>query len=399
MTRAALRKNLAAALPLLGIVAVLIGLFVLSERTSERPPSPFARAIVAVPAPLPSRIASPARPLATRVSPTTGRAEMQVCGGTWIGVDENGVVESEPLLAMQERLARETEPGVLASMAASGEPRTVATGLQLRWLMSGRGPDPAGREAFETLVGMATVTRDPEVYGTAYETCVDARAKAVDTAVPPARCALLTTAQWTALDAGNAFPWLVRAEEAHRRGEPTEEDDALWQASQAPLFESLWAPSIGRVMAHVPDGDGERLWGALGVAVGTVGLYASQSTSVFRVLRSCATAALVDARRRDTCERLATRVTAIADTLIWRSVGGAMGRNVGWSDETLAAVATDTRAYMEAFGSLEAAVAPEDCGAVRRDVERFREVGRLGEIGMVRRALAARAGASAVPLR
>jgi hypothetical protein len=408
MTRAALRRKLAAVLPVLAIVALLGGLFAIAWPDAA-PPRVAGGAVPTPPASLAADASGrdamrPAR--TTRIDAGTGRAEVRACGGAWLPLDANGVADETAALELADRETDAVEAAVRARLVASGDPRDTATVLRLRTLASRFRPadpgvpDADGRQAHAALVALAATSRDPEVYGAAYESCDAAAVPSTVAEVLPAGCALLSAAQWAALAPDNAIAWLARADEARRAGEAAAERDALWRAAQAPRAVSSFGSFVGRVAAQVPDGDAS-LWGAYGVVVKTFGLAATQRPASASVLRgSCGSTAVQDPERRELCDGVATQLVARSDTLLDRQMGVGLGRRLGWAEDRLARLKDELNEFGARFADEAIGRDPEDCGPLRRSLRRARDMAEHGEIGALRRAEAsATTLAGPVPLR
>jgi hypothetical protein len=399
MTRLAMQRRLAAALPLVGIVAVLLGLFLTGDASAPRPP---AAGRVVVPAPMVLSLPLPRGTPVKRGLPDRARDEIQICGGAWVAADATGVPDERDLevaLAVQER---DVERVVLGRQQSSPDPRHRASALWHRLLRGLQpiftdppaGPSPDFGAAQAQLVALALESRDPDVYASAFGICNE-RPVAVGTAEVPrdARCDLLSAAQWAQLDSDNVLSWLAAADEARQRGDRAAEDEALWRAAHARRFRSLLRPTVDGLVRHLPT---EGVHGVV-VARAIAGAFGQHAllTPASPVGQSCSEAAVGESGRHALCAVLAERLVADSDNLLHRKHGIAIGRRVGWSEERLKTLADDERALGLAVAQPAEEEDPWGCGSARRTIEQARLLAALGEIGAMRQALADRRASAA----
>ncbi len=309
-----------------------------------------------------------------------------------------GELQREPGQSDEDVAARQRDEAVQAILAALDsrpEPRARAAALYFR---SARdridalaadecrqgGPACAASEPRRgdrdraALARLAVESADPQVYAWAYRSCA---AAARDVA---GSCQLVNALQWARLDPTNAEPWFAVAIEARRRRDAAAVDDAMFHVAAAAIHDPGWARAAAQMIAAAPQADG--------MAVGT--WLASLDAIRYETLdlgmpepwRYCEARAIANANRRDTCEKIATVLAERSTTLIGRTVGVGLAKKLDWAPARLAVMEQEG----EAAHALELREAsppgqPLDCGNVRRDLSRWVDIARVGEVEALRR--------------
>ena len=107
--------------------------------------------------------------------------------------------------------------------------------------------------------------------------------------------------------------------------------------------------------------------------------------------RYCSAADVADANRRQTCEAIAELFVTRSTTFLDFGIGAGLGRRVlDWPEERIKALDDERRALS---GALPRAAEESDddvsCRRFQRDIGRALDVGRYGELGALRRVVAA----------
>jgi len=231
-----------------------------------------------------------------------------------------------------------------------------------------------------TLAGMARTTTDPRLYALAYRAC----------RATPARdgCEALSLRRWIALDAGNAKPWLFALADAVAAGDVSGQDEALFQLAASTRADDRYDTPVGPLVdAAGPDGAEPAAAHAL--AIDAVGLSAAQVSDEFTLSRLCRASAPADANRRQLCIAAARVFADHSDTVLGRAMGmGLEARLTGDRSriERLRATPPDP-----AFKALDEATT---CVQIRRNLQVWRRLAQVGEIGLLRDHEAASAAAA-----
>lgn len=319
-----------------------------------------------------------------------------------LGIDEH----SEQVgMGAFEREARYVEDRAVASMLASTDPRTSAAAdfwLALQadlasLVRAGCEPDDeaCGRHATETrargegaaerLVRKAMRTGDPVVYGWAFQVCRQAAADAPS-------CQLVSAAQWARLSPGNAFAWFAAAEEASARKNAAALDAAMFQIASADRVDSATFVLPGLLADH-SIGDGSDALVAAALAVSAIYMSAANDFRVSTPSTYCNGAALMDANRRQICEKTAELFVSRSDTLLVRGVGVGLGKRLGWPEARLRALHDERDALNMVSGDFSDVISDVIVGsACRTAVSVLRRIpasASLGELGALRQRRAA----------
>lgn len=243
---------------------------------------------------------------------------------------------------------------------------------------------PAGAEAkaarLRTLADLARTTTDPRLYALAYRAC----------RATPARdgCQALGLRRWIALDPGNATPWVFALEDAVAAGDVSGQEEALFQLAASARADDRYDTPVGPLVAAAGP-DGAEPAAAHALAIDAVGLSAAQATYVFTLSRLCRASAPTDANRRQLCIAAARVFSDHSDTTLGRAMGVALEAHLT-GDRTrldrLRATPTDP-----VFKSLDE---PTTCVQIRRNLQVWRRLAQVGEIGLLREHAAASAAAA-----
>ena len=346
------------------------------------PPAALSVAVIVAPSEVPAPTAArPSEPLLLAAG-DAGQAELEICGGAWVGLDANGEVEN--LDALLDRLKRGVRERTLAALVAAADEPSRAGGL---FLGSSAALDDALDDA---LARLAQTTRDARVYALAFHACGA-------TQMRRGACQLLSAAQWARLDPDNAVPWLYAAEAAEAQSDAAGLGEAMYRVSQARHIDSSAGTLPLLVLEHAPANDAA-LPGTVELLADVLRAQAAFVPPYPSVLRYCGATALRDSNRWQTCAGIAEVLAARSDALADRKVGAAIGQQVGWTSGRLAALQAEQRAARRiAAAAFDRRDAPLDCGAARRTLAYIGEAARYGELGALRRA-AARAGTTVAQL-
>jgi hypothetical protein len=237
--------------------------------------------------------------------------------------------DPDPLQSLPRALRSEVLEEVRAEMTVGGDAQARAA-AQLILLRSNLSDAP---ETADVLARQAIASQDPAVYAMALEGCRGFSGEGAGA------CALLNRAQWARLDPDNAVAWLELGAEAHERGEPDAESDAMSHAALARRsdgYEELLPGLVERTLA----GSSLSLRHALALNA------ASTAKTIWSASRSnhayeyCASGLAVDTVRLQ-CEAIAGILVQRNVAQVERRTGVAIGRQLGWPQDRLNALAAD----------------------------------------------------------
>lgn len=256
-----------------------------------------------------------------------------------------------------------------AKLASCGDDERCANRLGRALWEEQRNRSVAG---IDELVRLAARSRDPTTYAIAMHACTTMGHWVVNPA-----CDALSYSEWAAREPGNGLPWLEAAaaveDDSDKRAQLVE------RAFEAVDLRSHWGMMVPLTLKAAPPGstDADRSF-MMFQAIGADALLAPETTML---LRHCKSEELQRPARRLQCERLTSLLAEKSDLLITAMLPRAMGRELGWSADRLAALDTEREAL--------AAVIPGDSelGACERQrgLESYlAEVARIGEIPALR---------------
>lgn len=300
-----------------------------------------------------------------------------------------------------DRELRSVEDRAVASMLASGDPRTrAAADFWLagqadiaKLLRAGCEPDDAacsqrademrglGEGAPERLAREAMRSTDAVVYGWAYQVCRDAAAEAPS-------CQLVSAAQWARISPGNAAAWLAMAADAAKRKDEAALDQAMFQMGNAERLDSAFFVLPGLLTRHAAPDGGDALFARV-LAAGALGAGTINDLAFGPAQNYCNAAALADSNRRQTCERVAELFVKRSDTLLMHSIGTGMGSRLGWSGDRIQALRDERMAMAQVSVDAGLVVGRSACRSALSDVRRIEVAARVGELESLRRVIAA----------
>jgi hypothetical protein len=246
----------------------------------------------------------------------------------------------------------------------------------------------------EALARQAVTSDDSRVYGLAYHLC--------QRFPEQGSCPRLSAAQWARVDAGNAAPWLFLLDDASRGDDVALVDEALHRIGNAARFDArAFAPAAA--IAARGGATPAELVAAQTLATATAGITAAFPAPLQALTRACSASALADANRRQACDAVAATLGERSDSRIVPTGGAAVGRRVGWPVERLAPIRAKSVALSERWTSDPWADSRSpgsfSCDSVRRLLDYFRDVGRVGEPQVARAWMAASEQRGAASLR
>ncbi|MEP7140668.1 MAG: hypothetical protein ABI745_13635 [Caldimonas sp.] len=311
---------------------------------------------------------------AVRSAPSASRDvdRVEVCG---LGLVEAGPDRTvDPAMLARMPAVAAARRRLVDSLASSGDEFARAASLWLRMI------DPSGvtlaADFREQLAQAAMTTRDPRVYALAFKTC---RA-----APEGGGCVLLSARRWAQLDIDNGEPWLFVANEAMARKDREQADEALFRLGAAARVEDRYFAVAGLLAGRAGEKD-TGLLAAHELALESLGGMAAQATPPLQsVLTACRGPSLVDANRRQRCDAVASALAERSDTLLYASIGAAMGRRLGWSPARTDAIASLSSASTQSLFTREADPLQWSCARVARMLERFARQGAVGEVRFAR---------------
>jgi hypothetical protein len=234
----------------------------------------------------------------------------------------------------------------------------------------------------EGLARLATTSNSAEVYALAFFAC-----QSID--VPPSggRCSQLSAEQWTRLEPDNAVPRLYAAAAAAKRGDPATADEAIFRASQARSSDSHWSAPSGLVQSPAWKAQPLEMQVALDTAV--LGMIEAVSVPPYQTAsKYCSLDAIKDPNRHQICTDLVTMLTERSDTLLSLALGTKMAERLDWPPDRLEALRYRKDAAFE-IARRRGVPDLEDCESMRRILPWVEDMFHYGELGTMRRAIAA----------
>lgn len=240
----------------------------------------------------------------------------------------------------------------------------------------------ATRPYLDALVHIAVTGKDAGAYQIAFLACNSA-----DAAGASGGCAQLSARQWAQLEPENAQPWLFIAGEAARQSQPSLVAEALYRASQAPRDDSHWNLYAKMLDASALQGQGADV--RTDVTFAAFGMTIAGHFAPFQpVFSYCAADALADPNRRQVCDDLAHLFAERSDTLIGMVVAIKLGERLGWPAVRLDEM-RDARDAASQLAAERVGSDPESCASQERQREFIVQMLAHGEMGALRRLLAA----------
>lgn len=263
-------------------------------------------------------------------------------------------------------LSAETRVAELAACAASA----CDDARRRQWL-----------DRLDAVARMASSTSNPRLYALAFNACNK------DALRQHGACQLLTPDQWARLDPGNAAPWLFKAEEAGRSGDPQGVATALHRIGQAERNDGGLSLMADAVMAHA-SGEDDMLVASTQLAVEAIGIDAA--TAIAKpgaLLAHCSATATADINRRQLCNEAAEVLLGKARSAADQLGGMTLVRRMGWPNEKLEALRAEQAALAGALWMV-APIGDEtaSCGGLRQFIAGRKTIAELGELAAARRA-------------
>ena len=367
--------------------------------------------------PVPLRLTTAPQHLAVAGDAARGVDEYEICGGAWVKANPDGSVDEQTLrdtmrrdeaaLAVDRALAIDSRPlaqaaRLLLGMIVGGDDRRRASmagalgcgGEACAPTLAASGPDQDAEAAVaasrEALARLAVTTTDPAAYAIAYRVCGPVR---------EGSCGMLSADQWARLDPGNAAPWYEVYAAAQKRKDSASANEALHRIATSQRSDQRVFEMAGMLIDAVPQDDALRN-GAFMLAVEMIGVEVGWVAPAMQPLvAACRREPMRDSNRRQTCEAIADLLFQKSDTLIERSTGAVVGRQLGWSEERLDRMRAEHQAFAE---SSYAGIEPSrtmGCESIKRVADDLRRKARLGEVGAMREWLAREAPPSDELLR
>jgi len=328
--------------------------------------------------------------------------EMQMCGGAWVKLKDDGDVDWDSVGAVTKDGVEALFASVTAAMASSADEQARGAALMISMppltLARAKASSCQGDVACEedlaleakrmaerrdALARLAQDSNDPTLYGWAVRACDFAPKESLG------HCQLIDPAQWARLDPANAAPWMAVAARAQAEKDTTALSDALYRISAAERYDPEEYKLGLILMDHAPDAEAN-LWGTRNLVVRGVELGALQGFDAQTLPDLCSAKEMAaDEARHDACERSAEMLVKGSASLKGLLIGRAIGKRVGWPEERNERLLKESAA-LQAAGTRQAAegAASLGCAAIRAQVERVREFAAEGEVAALRRRVA-----------
>lgn len=269
-----------------------------------------------------AKVAAPTRPV-SETSPVD-KEFVEICGVGKLRRSELEGSEAQPKSDLMQALDRQAEQGlanVLERLEAGSLKQRVAAAVLRRDVQAAAQLAASSDDAATYRIALRACRKDSS-YRSAYpyasqQQALLAASVASGVRVPeppipgpiPGACAALNLDRLTLLDPGDAWPWLLRLEDAD--GDAAAISQALYQIAQRRRL-SANTHALAAVMAEVV-GAGQtpdETWALVG-AIGVDGASLTEG-SLFSVGRACRPDALRDANRRQLCEQVARQAPDMA---------------------------------------------------------------------------------------
>lgn len=326
--------------------------------------------------------------------------EVQMCGGAWVRLKDDGDVDWDSVGAASKESTDALAESVIAAMTSSADEQARAAALvigmppisQARVKPSACEGDVACEreltmavkewaERHDALARLAQNSSDPTVYGWAVQAC------SVAIRDRPGHCQVISAAQWARLDPTNAAPWMAVAAKAQAGRDSAALDDALFRISMAERYDPGEYKVGSVVLDHLPDSEAS-LWGTLNLVARGLPFNASQAIGDAQIVLSLCTAKdpAQDGTGREACERSAEMLVKGSATLLGLTVGRAIGKRVGWSQERIDQLQKESRA-LESAWTRETPKGAESlgCKTLRAQFDSIREFAAEGQVAALRR--------------
>ena len=230
---------------------------------------------------------------------------------------------------------------------------------------------PAPR--LDALVQDAVSSSDPRVYALAYGLCSHASAAGTG-------CQQLSARQWANLDPGNAVPWLFLFNQAASAGDLSGEQEAMAHMAASARFDQRSYAVAGAIAEKLPDDDAT-LAAKFDLIQQSISLSASGWVPYSSLVVACRDKAGGDVNRVQQCEAVSDLLFDHADSLLSRSVGGALFKQATGDSSHLDAAHAELRA-ISAHSPPAASDSP--CNGMRDMMKRMLRNASLGEVEAAR---------------
>jgi len=193
--------------------------------------------------------------------------------------------------------------------------------------------------------------------------------------------------EWARIDADNATPWLLLADNARAKNDPAAEADAFRQAAKARKIDSYYDSLLAFTEPELPrDATPLDRWY---LAVAVMGIESATAMPQYNVaLKHCSTEAIQDSNVRQQCGALAELLATKDPTLLDLGIGASLGARVGWPKGRVDGLRQEGDALTQTI--MQATPTGNDdlwtCNGVERGNAFVHEIARLGELGSAREA-------------
>ncbi len=316
-------------------------------------------------------------------APAPGPGETEVCGLGAVPADDAGRPrDMAPIRQAAQRLREQLMPALLSS----SDEATRAAGLLL---VAQGGPHAAdageagavsrdAARARDELAAIAVFKGSPQIYAWAMRACQPQREEGV--------CRMLSSDQWAHLEPGNAVAWLHVAADARGRGDEAGVAEAMYRVSQAPRSDARVGTLVGRVLAKIPSE--AELLARVALAEELAALESRAEVPLVVASQYCGEREVRDANRQQVCAHVAQVLTQRGSTLTEAALGARIGERSGWAQERVATARDERDALALLATAPAAAPAPAEsawsCTALARSLARYHELGRVGELAVLR---------------
>ena len=219
------------------------------------------------------------------------------------------------------------------------------------------------------LAAVASTSEDPAVYAQAIQAC----ARLPSQNEPPACGTTISLEQWARLEPGNMLPWLRLV------GERTQSaaTEALFRSSLGAFVEDYQGLAAIE-LSRFAQSDIDQL---LALQLSTKVLINWALPEYGALIKMCSPATVMDANRRQVCDRTANILVSSADNVLAAVIGLKMGEALGWDRQSV----EERRKEAQSLNAVlygeqpEETVAHLDCSQVQGKLRQIIEIAHKGE--------------------
>lgn len=308
-----------------------------------------------------------------------GPDEHEICGVGWFKIEGDKPSALDVVRVVRQIDLPTGRRQTVEALRADGNDRAQAMAVLLAGL--GSEDHEFSSELVSRLADIASRSTDPVLYGFVLRTCGHVRSEG-------SSCRLLSPAQWSRLDPGNAAPWFEVLAGATAARDSAALNEALHRIATSDRNVGYEGVMPRVILDHAPAGDRGALIAWL-LGVDAVGIEAAWVRYYSAVSASCSSNALKDANRRQVCSAVAELMVERSGDRLDQSVGLALGERLGWPTDRTDRLRGESQAYSAALAQTLTADEDMACTSVHRNLDFVRAQADFGDLGRQKRWIAA----------